>query len=62
MKFIEKLKNLGYKPEDLDDLVHSVFSEMATDVNNKGLPGQANFLVNNSNVTEEDILNHLAKR
>ena len=44
---INTIHNMGRESEDLDDLVHSVASKIASDINNEGLTGQLEFLKSN---------------
>jgi len=43
--------NLGLEAEDLDDLVHDVFSHQASTVNNSGVEAQLECLLENSEYT-----------
>jgi len=52
---VKKLEAAGKTPEDLDEMVHEIYAEMASAVDNTDLEGQVTDLLNNG-VSPETIL------
>ena len=53
---IQKLEELGAKPEHLDEAVHQAASDMASNANNGGLSEQVEFLKTLAGWLDEDII------
>ena len=53
-----KIRRLGFDCSDLDEIIHEVASQKASDINNSGLKGQVEFLISND-WTEEGIIKYL---
>lgn len=51
-----QLEQLGYESAHLDDLVHDVASELASNINNDGMSNQLEFLITTCGWSEERIL------
>ncbi len=55
---LEKAEAAGLKPEDLDEAVHDAMSARASAINNDGLEGQLQFLVEECGASHvEEIIN-----
>lgn len=66
MKAFIELENLcqelGLEAEDLDDLVHDIASEAASDVNNNGLESQIEFLFARLGTDTEQEIRRVASK
>lgn len=52
------IRKKGFDCSDLDEIIHEVASQKASDINNSGLEGQVEFLISNG-WTEEGIIKYL---
>lgn len=58
MDLLRKLESLGVESSMLDDLVHEVYADMASNVNNSGMKDQVDSLLT-CGVSEEEIMKGL---
>lgn len=49
---LAKAETAGLKPEDLDEIVHELASSIAADINNSGMEGQIEYMIDQMGVQE----------
>lgn len=54
-----KLSGLNISSDELDSLVHQFKSQEATNINNQGVKAQLNYLRNECELTDDEILTNL---